>query len=524
MKKIILLLAFTIIGTSVFADDSTKINYFMLPELILFGEEQFYLLPFPLREQIREQTFLSSFENEEEDALKKEGCVNYEKKLKPDRYPGIFNVYIPEKISLIDSYIPFLTALKLRDFTRREREERFTLFYSPSGSFYSAVNSLFGVNLWNYSFDFEGNYNSLSDIYSIISTVQLERNRTLLPLNLKLLCGSGFRIKDYMHNLAEASLKLKYSYGKADVFGSMAGLVTSLNSDFSSFLTGTVIGKLKIEQSYARFLPAVSIMGALWNNNYTFVFYPEYKFRSLSIGAVLWATGTEYSAYPALFYRTKINDILSISLYSVPEFGMEKGLENYLIYNFVSETSLPVSSFEKYGLKLSADDRDGNNGYLSAEILHGGFLDLEEINTGYTYNTLLNIIFNYSQRFSNSIYGGFTYKFQKGLGYPFPFNLSLETPSHLISLKAHFDFIKIPLQIIINANILSSLLLGENFKWFSSAEVGRENEISAWFVFKPDRHYNFGMIFAFYKDKNSGAYTFENSFFIKSRTIKARRE
>lgn len=99
MKKIFLLLLI-IIEIPIFADGSVKLTkdkYFMLPELVLFGEEQFYLFPLPLRKQ----TSLLSGEDIPAN-INDYNSISYVSHMKIEEYPNIYTPVIPEKIVLIN--------------------------------------------------------------------------------------------------------------------------------------------------------------------------------------------------------------------------------------------------------------------------------------------------------------------------------------------------------------------------------------------------------------------------------------
>lgn len=519
MKKLFLLLLILIVGIPVFPDS----KYFILPELVLFGEEQFYLLPFPLKEQAG----LTANKNIQA-AINENNSISYINQMKIEQYPNIYTLEIPEKIDLIDYY---LTNTKSSGFMDKQikissrKENSITFRYSPYYSLYSNLEFLSEYNLWNYSIDFTGEYNAVPDIFYTANNVLIKRNGIVLPLELEFLYSAGFSRESYINNVAESSLKLKYSYRKLDIISALTGLAT-----YSNCLTGTAVGNLKIEQHYTNLLPSLSVMGAVWNSpnekgyKYAFTVYPAYRINELKIGAALRVSSTDFAIYPSIFYRIKTNKILDISLYAIPELAIERGLEKYLVQNVTSETFLPVNNFEKFGIMLSELDKYGNSGSFAAEILHGNFIDLRQNNVNYTADTILNITLDYSQTFNRWFYGEITYKFQEELGYPLPVELFslIKPPSQVLYLKAQFDFIKIPLRIIINTSLMNTLLLGESFKRPAVVENRSTNECSAWFVFKPTRHYDFGMIFTLYLDKNKGTLKFENSFFLKSKKIKVR--
>ncbi|NOY08959.1 MAG: hypothetical protein GXP33_08970 [Spirochaetes bacterium] len=494
-------------------------SFFVLPDLILFGEEQFFLLPFPLNRKIN--VIMPDIEDYTYIRLT-EKIVHL--------YPETYTLRFPEKYNLNRhplSKNKYLYNMSANEKKIRKYETKFDFLYGPYSDFYGSFSYLTQYELWNYSLNLYGRHIDLLRMFSGIIDTAFEKQSYDIPLSFKILYGGSFESWNRYLNLVKTSFRAAYKKNNLYAETASSAFLTLSDIDTDSNITGTFLSGIKLQQYSFYFLPSVSIKGAVWNlksrQGYDFALAATsaYEMESFNIGLTFESDSTGIGFYPYVSYRNKINDTLYFSIYSAPVLSFPEGMEEYLLQGQIITAFLPVNNFEKAGVLLHGEDKNGNSGSVMAEIAYGNFMDISGAETDYISGFLLNFNLSYSKAidrwFSGKVSYGFQQKFKKIL-------ITDGNPVQMLVLQVLFDFIKIPLQIIINADVSGSFLPLENLDSAMGKVRGNKNGISIRFVFSSVHDYNAGIQFGIYGNDSDNEIIFKNSVFLTLKTRKYGRD
>ncbi len=517
MGKSSLILFIILICIPLFPESTLKHtgkNFFVLPDLILFGEEQFFLLPFPLKGKI--------------DVVKPDiEDYNYIRLAEKIRhlYPETYTLRFPEKYnlyshSLSEEKYSYNTSINKK--SEKRDETIFNFLYGPYSDLYGSFSYLTQYELWNYRLNFYGLHSDLLKMFSGIVNTSFEKQSYDIPLRFKMLYGGSFESRNRYFNLVRASFRAEYKKNNLYAETASSAFLTLSDIDDDSSITNTFLSSFKFQQYLFYFLPSISMKGAVWNlqnqqgYDYALAATSAYEKGSWNVGLTFESDSTGIGFYPFLSYRNRINDTLRFFIYSTPVLSIPEGMEEYLLQGQVITAFLPADNFEKSGVMLYGEDENGNSGSVTAEIAYGNFLDISGDETDYTSGFLVNFNLSYLKTVEKWFSGKVSYGFQQRFKNIF---ITDGNPVQMLVLQVLFDFIKIPLQIIINVDVSGSFLPVKSFDFALGKMRENKNGISMRFVFSSIHDYNAGIQFGIYRNDIDNEIIFKNSVFL---TLKKR--